>query len=1139
MFLSEKGLVFCAGDLLDFLGCKYACMQDCLVARHEKTRPASTADADVITEAGLKHEKKHLQSLKEKNIEVFEIPQQGTLDERVELTKQAMREGKQVIYQAAFYTHPWNGFADFLIRTDKPSKLGDYSYYPLDTKLKRTATAEHLIQLSLYADLIAEVQGNMPSEAHLITGDGAEVCVSTKTAYYYFKEAKKRLERYMANLDLTLEPEPCAHCGGCTWIDECEQIWENKDHLCRIANIRKSQIKKLRESGINTLTELVELEDNYKIKKLSPNTFQKIKKQATLQKHKESTGESVLEVLPLEAGQGFNRLPKPDLGDLFFDMEGDPLYSDGLEYLFGVYLRSEGEDFKAFWGHNHDEEKLAFEGVMRFFGEHLKKYPNAHIYHYNHYEETALKRLSSRYGVCEDQVDDFLRRGTLVDLYKVVREGIMTSERGYSIKDLECFYMEKRAGDVKNATQSIVFYEEWRNTGDSLLLKQIEDYNYDDCKSTALCLDWLLGVRPGEAVWFERKVEEKSESEEIKDDNAHITMLKEGLGVVAADKRSYMQLLIHLCDFHRRENKPQWWKLFDMADAAVEDLIEDSDCLGGLKETGEVEPVKRSVITTFRYPEQETKIQIGQRPLLAGDMSSAGTVEELDLERRLIKLKRGANKGPYSSVVSLLPPPPIDNKILRKAVLNFAKSYLAEHSGESAQNGDSDGADSCSDKAEGLVFNEACGLFIERKPPVLSDSRLLEACNNDDFNDSESIVKAILGLNKSVLFIQGPPGCGKTHHAARIILSLLKAGKRIGVTSNSHKAIGHLLKGVQDLAIKEHFVFKGAKKCTNGDSETYIFPDTLIKNFSDANSIDVEFTLVAGTAWLFSRPEHFNKYDYLFVDEAGQVSLANLIAVGQVAANIVLLGDQMQLNQPIQGVHPEKSGVSALEYMLEGGAVVPADRGVFLSKSWRMHPHICSFISSAVYEDRLSAHPKTSRQRISYQSPAPYGLKECGIQFLPVEHSGCSQSSEEEGAVINELIKFLTSQKYVDGDGEKGNMELGNIMVITPYNAQVNYLKSILPDGTAIGTVDKFQGQEAEVVLFSMVTSSSEEMPRNIEFLFSRNRLNVAVSRAKTLVVILASPRLLEIPCNSIEQLSLVNTLCHLKYWAEAVKISE
>ncbi|MFA5596388.1 MAG: TM0106 family RecB-like putative nuclease [Pusillimonas sp.] len=1149
MYFSDKGMVFCAGDLLEFLGCKYACMQNWYAVIEEKKRPPMSADALVIAEAGLKHEKMYLQSLKEMGVEVFEVPQQGTTKERAKLTKTAMREGREVIYQAALYSHPWVGFADFLIKCDKPSKLGDYSYFPLDTKLKKTATVDHLIQLSLYADLISKVQGNMPSEARIITGDGSEVCVSADSARYYFLEAKARLEEFISGHDFGLQPDPCSYCSDCSWKEGCDEIWESQDHLCRIANIRKTQIKKLKENGIKTVAELVELDDNYNIKKLSSRIFQKIKKQATLHKHKEKTGESVTELLPLEEGRGFNRLPVPDAGDLFFDMEGDPLYSDGLEYLFGVYYRSEGEGFRAFWGHNHEEEKAAFEGVMQFFGEHLQRFPNAHIYHYNHYEVTALKRLSSRYGVCEDEVDEFLRRGTMVDLYKVVREGMMTSESGYSIKDLECFYMEKRAGDVKNAVQSIVFYEEWRNTGDASLLEKIEDYNYDDCKSTALCLDWLLKLRPKGSVWFERKAAETSdtaESAKKSDDTLFMMRLKNGMELVPADKREYLQLLIYLCDFHKRETKPKWWKLFDMANAPVEDLIEDTDCLGGLERVGKVEEVKRSVITAFSFPKQETKIKLNERPLLSSDMSSAGSVELLDFELGYINLKRAAKYGPYEKVISLLPPQPIDDKILRKAVMNFARSYLTEHGGASVLSRDSEGdhdiepdtdRDLIIDKIDAEIFNYACAAFLERKPPLFDDPHLLEVCNTEDLSDSQPIIDAILSLHNSVLFIQGPPGCGKTHHAARIILSLLKAGKRVGVSSNSHKAIVHLLDGVQNLAIEEKFVFEGAKKCNENDPDSYVSPERYIKNFYDAKEIKSHHMLVGGTAWLFSRAEHILGFDYLFVDEAGQVSLANLIAIGQSAFNIVLLGDQMQLNQPIQGVHPANSGVSALDYLLEGEAVVSPDRGIFLSTSWRMHPHICSFISAAVYEGRLLAHERTEGQRLLFdKSPAPYELKECGIQFLPVEHTDCSQSCEEEGSIIKDLVEYLTTQKYVNADGSKYDLELSNILVITPYNAQVNYLKGILPQGLAIGTVDKFQGQEAEVVLFSMTTSSIEEMPRNIEFLFSRNRLNVAVSRAKTLFVILASPRLLEIPCNNIEQLSLVNTLCHLKYWAESVE---
>jgi superfamily I DNA and/or RNA helicase len=199
-----------------------------------------------------------------------------------------------------------------------------------------------------------------------------------------------------------------------------------------------------------------------------------------------------------------------------------------------------------------------------------------------------------------------------------------------------------------------------------------------------------------------------------------------------------------------------------------------------------------------------------------------------------------------------------------------------------------------------------------------------------------------------------------------------------------------------------------------------------------------------------------------------------------------------------------------------------------------MHENVCRFISDAVYDNRLHPEPDNQKQSLIFGRRADPALKPTGIQFLPVAHQNCAQKCEPEGQRLHKIFLSLLKQHYRDRDGETHPIGLDNILVVTPYNVQVNYLKSILPDGARVGTVDKFQGQEAEVVLISMVTSSDEDLPRNIEFLYSRNRLNVAISRARCLAVILASPKLLEIPCRSIEQLRLVNTLCWAKAYADA-----
>jgi superfamily I DNA and/or RNA helicase len=426
-----------------------------------------------------------------------------------------------------------------------------------------------------------------------------------------------------------------------------------------------------------------------------------------------------------------------------------------------------------------------------------------------------------------------------------------------------------------------------------------------------------------------------------------------------------------------------------------------------------------------------------------------------------------------------------------------------------------------------VVPYQALVHLIERRAPRLSgwDGGSL-------VRDTESLIEAAtqraLALDRSILFIQGPPGTGKTYTSAHVILALIAAGKRVGVSSNSHKAINNILAKVEEIAGEKGVEFTGAKKVTANDPDTCL-NGVLIEDVFNADDIECgDHDLVGGTAWLFARPALDQAYDYLFVDEAGQVSLGHMVAMGAAAKNIILVGDQMQLAQPIQGAHPGESGMSVLDCLLEGQATIAPERGILLDVSWRMHPDIESFISDAVYDGRLKAHPDCERQTLLLSDKAHPALAAHGIRLIPMSHTGCSQISEEEVDITVELVESLVGQGFVDRNGTQGVISLENILVVAPYNLQVNALKARLPEGTRVGTVDKFQGQEAEVVIISLATSSPEDLPRHVDFFYSKNRLNVAISRARTLALVLCNPKLLELHASSVEHLRLVNTLAWL-----------
>jgi uncharacterized protein len=423
----------------------------------------------------------------------------------------------------------------------------------------------------------------------------------------------------------------------------------------------------------------------------------------------------------------------------------------------------------------------------------------------------------------------------------------------------------------------------------------------------------------------------------------------------------------------------------------------------------------------------------------------------------------------------------------------------------------------------------AARALLRRDPPAVEGhavgAPLLDATGEPD--PVAAAADVVDRLQESYLFIQGPPGAGKTYTASHIIAELLARGRRVGVMSNSHKAIHNLLEAVEAVATSRKIEFRGIKKASASSHTQFV--GRFITNVTDNRAVDPTADLLAGTSWLFAREELDEVLDVLFLDEAGQVSLADVVAAGTSARNIVLVGDQMQLGQPIQGSHPGGSGVSVLEHLLAGTATIPPERGIFLATTWRMHPKLCRFISEAVYDGKLRPEPDNAKQRLVLSETAHPALADAGLRFVPIDHHGCSRRSEPEAEAIRAIYDSLLEQSYHDRRDLEHAFTPDDILVVAPYNVQVNHLAHVLPEHARVGTVDKFQGQQAQVVLVSMTTSSAEELPRNVEFLYSKNRLNVAISRARCLALVVASPRLLEIPCRTVEQMQLVNTLCWVR----------
>lgn len=1113
-----------ASDLVNYLECEHLTTLDLIDLETPLARTQDSDQAKLIQAKGYAHEADFLAVLKDRHPLLIDIAAAGgNLEQKVRNTLQAMRDGCDIIFQATLRDGNRIGHADFLRKVSRPSGLGDWSYEVIDTKLARSTKAKFIIQLGFYSELVGIAQGLAPQLMHIVLGDRTEVAYRYADYARYLRLVNQRfLERVTGKAPETY-PVPCEKCDLCKWSGLCEERRLADDHLCQVANISKLQITKLQSAGVTTLEALGTLPTATRIQKMTMETLEKLHRQARLQLLARQTGENQLELLTQEVDtvRGFARLPQPKSGDLFFDMEGNPLEEGGLEYLFGLYYFKDGKsEFKAFWGHNRTEEKKAFEAFMDFVTAWLRQHPSAHIYHYAHYEQTALKKLMSLHGTREAEVDNLLRTQKMVDLYKVVREGICVSEPRYSIKNIEHFYLEKRSGDVTNAGASIVYYERWKETGDPQLLIDIEAYNFDDVRSTYELQQWLLTLRPTDLPWANAdRCSVDSEIPEVgeltREEQRLIPYRANLLEALPEDRKVWgpsdhlQELTFQLLDFHRRCAKPEWWAMFARMEMEVDELLDDGECLAGLvpDPANPPKPDKKSVVHTYLFPEQTSKLKTGDG---ASITQTGEQIRELNVDddNRRVSFKRGVKKDPLPDAVCLGPGMPVSSKALTEAVFRFADSLV-----------------------EGDGKYRAIEAVLSQSLPTIHGVTVGSPVVPVDKDALPQIIEAISNLESSYLFVQGPPGAGKTYTGSHVIVALLKKGCRVGVSSNSHKAINNLLQGIVKVAKEQKYVFKGAKKSTSGKTDSYFDGDYIEDVFNNediwgAFGGEGEYRLIAGTAWLFSDEDMDQQLDYIFVDEAGQVALANLVAMGTSAKNIVLLGDQMQLGQPIQGVHPGRSGESSLEYLLNGMATIPAERGIFLGTTWRMHPDVCRFISDAVYDGRLEPEPNNANQALLLSDDAHPALMPTGLRYVPIEHDACSQRSQDEAELVVDLVNSLLQQRYRDKQGQEHPMTLNDILIVAPYNMQVNLLKQVLPEGARVGTVDKFQGQEAEAVIVSMATSSGDYLPRNIEFLYSKNRLNVAISRAKCLAIFIANPDLMAIRCATPEEMALVNTLC-------------
>jgi hypothetical protein len=810
--------------------------------------------------------------------------------------------------------------------------------------------------------------------------------------------------------------------------------------------------------------------------------------------------------------EGFALLPPASSGDVCFDIEGYPLVDGGIEYLLGAVTEGGGDEFvfRDWWAHNRTEEQASLEGFVDWVYARWKQDPDMHVYHYAAYETTALVRLMGRYASREREIDELLSNHVFVDLYTVVRQALLIGEPAYSLKNVEHLYLLKREGGVATAGDSMVFYHRWLASQDgadwttSPILKLIRDYNQADCDSTWFLLRWLREQQTTAGVTY---VPAETPKELAEETVGRAALAGEMLASLPGDRSDdperwrVHELLAHLLEFHRREQKSLYRKRFDRLAMTETERILDPECLGGAERTATAPvPVKQSLIYEYRFPVQESKLHEGSKCLLASDGKTGFTLLSIDYEKQLLTFSRGKKADPPPDRLCLIPNEIIGAQCIVDSIERTAREYQATGK-----------------------LTPALADFLRRNSPRIADhpggTVIVEGQDV-----SSGAATAALGLDRSTLCIQGPPGCGKTATGGKLIAELLRRGKRVGIASNSHDAICLLMKAAGESADRLGIRFTGAK-CGEEDREPPHPAVTIIPTNADVFRLPKLPDLVGGTAWVFSLEEARGQFDYLFIDEAGQVSVANLVAMAPSAKNLILLGDQMQLGQPIQGVHPGESGTSILEYYLQEHVTIPEHLGIFLPTTWRMRPEICGFISDAVYNGRLQPEPLTSGRSIRFVGPKQRIHRHAGILHVPVLHSGNIYDCKEEAAVIRELVTELLGHALEETEAGPRPITRKDIVVVAPFNLQVRMLSKALP-GVRVGTVDKFQGQQAPIVIFSMTSSEGDASPRGIEFLFDKQRLNVAISRAQILAILVSNPGLDQTRCSTLEQMRAVNLYC-------------
>jgi len=1142
-------------------------------------RPPAEVLEVLLREQGVEHERQLLTQLKQSGRSLVRLSGGQSAAAYAEALD-AMRGGADVIWQASLRTEELRGTADLLQRVERPSRLGSWSYIPIECKLSSHPKPIYLVQACAYCELLTPILGHRPEHFRLYLGGGrfeeGELGYRSDDFWSWYTLLRERYRSFRSSFDAEQPPEDAPGDHG-PWQDLVDDRLAAQRDLVLVAGMRASQRSRLLAAGITTIDQLAALPESASIERLDADVLARLRQQAGIQvAPAQPDGRPPYRIRPVEQQEkGLAMLPAPDPGDIWFDMEGypDPIRGSKLEYLFGAcFVDEQGKrSFRAWWAHDPEQEREAFDGFMRWVDERRRSHPGLHVYHYASYEKTAIGALASRHQLHQNLWDRWRREELFVDLYPVVRNGLLIGATSYSIKKVEALYLEGvREEEVTSAADSVVQYAEWIKSAEpgvpghgpnrSSRLQELEDYNRKDCESTEELHRFLLslpiwsGLQHRPNRWGSGGGDPGADADLgwVRALESLARTLREQVPQPLSDPAAmgpiglswgHHKLLAQLIDFHEREAKVEWWEFFNRLNGmGPEERFDDTDVIAAAVLAGPPQQLT-SQSRGYRYRFSASQpLKLGARPgqqlrfaiaplqgqpngeLLARDILRRGDEHAFDLEGildpdapSLITLKLSNRKLSELRQLGWDQPPshcdliPLPKQIHRRMLPDLVRQARAWVEGEQP-------------------LTEAMHHLLERRPmPELKALNTLLSMRPDE---TDSLLADLLGeSNGRALSLQGPPGTGKTTVTAALIARLVMAGQRVAVSSQSHEAINNLLSRTQQ-QLSQLGSAVTAMKLSSGTSEAddrQSLGGSAVQISRDIQ-LAAEADVLGATVFALVKEEFAAApFDLLVIDEAGQVSLSNLLYMSQCARNILLVGDQQQLSQPNRAKHPDDSGLSCLDYVMDGAPVVPDDRGVFLATSWRMPPMLTGLVSELFYQGKLQAAQHNAANRIRWA-----GLDQ-GLCFIPVQHRGNSSASEEEVQRIVALVEQLLGCPFERMRGgvagpraEQGILRPEHILVTAPYNHQVSRLKRALGDRARVGTVDRFQGQEAPVAIHSLTASDAELAPRGIDFVLDPSRLNVAISRAQCLALVVGCPDLATGISNSVQGVRQLNRLCRL-----------